>query len=703
MLLIANNHRRTLILLWVSAGIFLCLTWWYVFALVSDGRSKEFANAERDLANLTRVSQEHANRTFRSADQVIRFIQSRYLEIGNRLDLAELTERGVIDAEIFPQVGVIDAQGIYVLSNLPTSGKLNLSDREHFKVHVATDTGQMFVSKPVLGRASNKWSIQLTRRINRPNGEFAGVVVVSVDPGYFTRFYGELKLGQEGVMALYGLDGVARARIVGNREEFGTQAHGSIMLERIAAGQPEGSYTSRSVVDGIERMYHYRKIPQYPLVVTDGLDTQYLLANYQRAKEAFWLQASMVSVLILALATALTRYLMQIRRQLLSRQLAQRQIEDRNEQLSAIFELSPDGFVSFDEQRRVKYISPAFVQMTEPGADRLEGLDENDFSAWLAQRCKPGSQFVGVEALRTSVAKGKTDKRELIELNIQGKRVLQVGLRCSQASSVSQILYLRDVTHETEVDHMKSEFLSTAAHELRTPMASILGFSEILLSDEYDPPTQHEFLTTIYEQSKLMANILNELLDLARIEARRDKDFRYTRVEVQELVAGVVKSYQLPPGRNAPQIEMPPEPLYLMADAGKLRQAVLNVVSNAYKYSPAGGSVLIKAAIKDEDGQAQQVCIEVADPGIGMTPEQLARVCERFYRADSSGKISGTGLGMSIVKEIIELHHGMLTLDSTPGQGSRVRLCLPSYSASQAAFEPSTQTRRVTDSRPAAL
>jgi hypothetical protein len=112
----------------------------------------------------------------------------------------------------FNQVGIIDAKGIYVLANLPTTGKLDLSDREHFKVHVATNTGELFVSKPVLGRASGKWSIQLTRRITRANGEFAGVVVVSIDPGYFTRFYKELNLGSEGLAALYGLDGVARAQ-----------------------------------------------------------------------------------------------------------------------------------------------------------------------------------------------------------------------------------------------------------------------------------------------------------------------------------------------------------------------------------------------------------------------------------------------------------------------------------------------------------
>ncbi|MFZ4623894.1 MAG: sensor histidine kinase, partial [Rhodoferax sp.] len=272
-----------------------------------------------------------------------------------------------------------------------------------------------------------------------------------------------------------------------------------------------------------------------------------------------------------------------------------------------------------------------------------------------------------------------------------------------QSSLVSQILYLRDVTHETEVDQMKSEFLATAAHELRTPMSSILGYAEILLYQDFDAATRHEFLNTIYEQSKLMANILNELLDLARIEARRAKDFHYTQVDLQELLADLIASYPLPSGRVTPVLDLPAQALHLMADVGKLRQALLNVISNAYKYSPNGGVVQVKAWAGSEPGQPSAVCIEVTDDGVGMTPAQLARVCERFYRADASGKILGTGLGMSIVKEILDLHHGTLTLDSTPGQGTRVRLCLPAYATLQDSFNTAAPTGSGPDTHPAVL
>ncbi|MDR3368669.1 ATP-binding protein [Rhodoferax sp.] len=673
----AVNSQHALLAIWIAAIVLMLLTWWQVFHLVSESRVREITSAERDLANITRVSQEHASRTLRSADQVIRFVQSRYLEVGNRLDLKDLTAKGVIDAEIFNQVGIIDPHGILILSNRQTHGRLDLSDREHFRVHIAADTGQLFVSKPVIGRTAGNLSIQLTRRITRANGEFAGVVVVSMDPGYFTRFYGDIQLGSKGLAALYGLDGVARARRVGDKEDFGVSAPSALMFARIAKGEEFGTYTNRSPVDGIERLYYYRKIPQYPLVVTEGLDMQELLNDHRSDRNALLLQATVVTVLILALAAALSRYLLQIRQAIAERQFALTQTQDRTEQLNAIFVLSPDGFVAFDRERRVKYVSPAFLQMMAPGPVQVEGFDETEFSAWLKQRCESETPFAGLAALRSEVTAGTPDAHQLIEINRNGKRMLQVGLRCSESSTVSQILYFRDVTHEAEVDQMKSEFLSTAAHELRTPMASVYGFSEVLLAQEFDAATQREFLTIIYQQSKLMSEILDELLDLARIEARRGKDFRYTRVCLQELAADVVKAFKLPPNRALPELLTPEQPLYVMADAGKLRQAILNVLSNAYKYSPEGGTVRMEVDAKGVADVPATVCIHVTDHGMGMTQKQLERVCERFYRADNSGSIPGTGLGMSIVKEIIELHGGRVTLSSTFGQGTRVSLILP--------------------------
>ncbi len=678
----ARQYRRTLWLIWLMASLLVFLVGWHVMNLTQEDARRQVATTQRDLSNLTRVSQEHANRTFRSADQVVRFVHSRYLELGDQLNLTALTKQGVIDSEIFNQVGIIDAKGIYILADRPTNN-LDLSDREHYRVHRDSSTVGLFVSKPVIGRASGKWSIQLTRRINLPNGDFGGVVVLSVDPRYFTNFYGELSLGNQGLMALYGLDGIGRARRVDNREEFGKSASQSQLFEQIRQGINEGSFIDRSKVDGVERLYYYRKIPNYQLVVVAGVETKEMMANHIRARDALWLQAGMLVLLIVILAGALTRFLGNLRRVVLARAAAQQQAQERTEQLDAIFALSPDGFVSFDQAKRITHVNPAFCQMTELEEKRLEGMNEDEFVRWLSLRCVSGTPCINLKTLHTRVDAGQPDARELIEVHTAPKRMLQVGLRCNARGLISQILYFRDVTVETEVDAMKSEFIATAAHELRTPMTSILGFTEVLLMEEHDTETRREFLSIVLEKSNMMARILDELLDLARIEARRGQDFHYTLVHVQEMVTDLCKSMRLPDGRTPPELTLPPEPLHVMADARKLQQALTNVLTNAYKYSSsesiANKKISIAVSLSADTEGDQLVCIAVTDWGIGMTPEQCAQVFDRFYRADTSGKVLGTGLGMSIVKEIIDLHHGHVSIDSIFGQGTCVTLCVPTH------------------------
>ena len=277
-------------------------------------------------------------------------------------------------------------------------------------------------------------------------------------------------------------------------------------------------------------------------------------------------------------------------------------------------------------------------------------------------------------------AEGGNSGRFLIEIAYPNYHVLEVGLRLSHAEKVSQILYFRDVTHETEVDRMKSEFLSTAAHELRTPMASIYGFAELLLQQEFDEDMRRDLLETIYRQSEVMATIINELLDLARIEARRGKDFVLEDVLLSELASEAAMGYKIPADREPPVIEPPKQLPLVRADRKKLQQVIVNLISNAYKYSPNGGEVSIRFV---DQGliDTGMIGIRVRDQGIGMTPEQSARIFERFYRADTSGKIPGSGLGMSIVQEIVNLHHGRIDVDSSLGQGTSVTVWLPTVTA----------------------
>lgn len=363
-----------------------------------------------------------------------------------------------------------------------------------------------------------------------------------------------------------------------------------------------------------------------------------------------------------------------------------RDLNERTELLKAIFALSPDGFLSFDHAFKVNFVNPSFLRMTGLLEAEVMGLDEAAFSARLSALCVADAQFPGMERLRERDVNDETAAhaaahrhlRHLFELAGPMRRVLEVGLRTSDAESVSQILYLRDVTHETEVERMKSEFLTTAAHELRTPMASILGYSELLRMRDFDSDRRNEMLETITRQSEWMVAIINELLDLARIEDRRGKDFVLESCTLQDVVQQALSVFKRPTGRDSPQVEDLAGPVWIKADRSKLRQVVINLLSNAYKYSAEGSGVEVRLLPSDARGR---VGLQVQDHGIGMTPAQLARVCERFYRADDSGTILGTGLGMSIVKEIVELHGAELQLASEPAQGTTVTVWIPRVQA----------------------
>jgi signal transduction histidine kinase len=150
------------------------------------------------------------------------------------------------------------------------------------------------------------------------------------------------------------------------------------------------------------------------------------------------------------------------------------------------------------------------------------------------------------------------------------------------------------------------------------------------------------------------------------------KDFVFEAVPVQTLIDDVVRGLKLPDGRALPTRELPAQPVYLWADQKKAQMALLNVLSNAYKYSAPDKPVHM--AVQTQPGE---VILCVSDQGIGMRPDQAERVGERFYRADGSGKVPGTGLGMSIVKEIMALHYGRMEISSASGQGTTVRLIFP--------------------------
>jgi len=290
---------------WVFAAVLLALTWTAVVLKARGEREQQFQSVVRSNANLARALEEHTVRTLKSVDQSVLFLKYQYERFGRDVDIGRYVREGMIISTLFNQLGIIDEFGIYTLSNLPDHRPIDLSDREHFYVHRPADSQRLFISQPVLGRASGKWSVQLTRRINKPDGAFGGIVVISIDPFYFTSLYSDVDLGRRGVITLVGDDRVIRARRSGDEVSTGQSLRDAVVFNQFA-GVQQGHYRTVSAVDGIARIHAFRRLEEYPLTVIVGVDEAEALADVEARIKGYTGFASLGSAVILLFAVAAT-------------------------------------------------------------------------------------------------------------------------------------------------------------------------------------------------------------------------------------------------------------------------------------------------------------------------------------------------------------------------------------------------------------
>jgi signal transduction histidine kinase len=344
-----------------------------------------------------------------------------------------------------------------------------------------------------------------------------------------------------------------------------------------------------------------------------------------------------------------------------AREIAAAELNKRTEQLQKVFDVSPSGYVLVSSQHEILLVNTVISTITGLSMPQLLALNEQAF--W---------DYISNQAIEPLTPFENTDELKRLDL-LKPRRVsLLCGVReiyLPNGNLQGKLYFLHDITKEEEANRIKSEFLMSATHELRTPLSMIHGYAELLHGGMIPAEMQPELIGVIYQQTTWLITMINELLDLSRIEERAGADFVIESYELGSLLSDAIAEFELPQGRK-PIVYAPiTSEISLNLDKEKFKKALSNIINNAYTYSPNGGDVLLKIHVNE---QQRFVEIEVADSGLGISNDDLTHVFERFFRVDKSGNVPGVGLGLSIAKEIINLFDGEIRIESELGQGSCV-------------------------------
>jgi PAS domain S-box-containing protein len=390
---------------------------------------------------------------------------------------------------------------------------------------------------------------------------------------------------------------------------------------------------------------------------------------YSVNKREFWLFLGlMLALLVVTLLLLRGNYRQKLARRALKTALKEAQGE--RDQITAILRSMTDPLLVIDPAGRIARMNPSAEALFNVRFEAVAGrearhlIEDEAFSDLLETALRKNGESLSVDFALHHPEYGEIRTFQTRFFAVPSPDEKRAGL----------VALLQDVTRGREMDRMKSEFISTAAHELRTPITVILGFAELLASDRrFSSEEREEFLRTIVTKAEELARLVEELLDLSRLELGGMMALNIAPCVIDDLVSPLVEQYRNIHRGHQFFTQLPSRPIYLAVDQGKIGQVLENLLSNAVKYSPQGGPVTV-AVVCDES----HCRVGVTDQGIGMTPRQAARMFDKFYRADATNTaIGGLGLGMAIARGIVEAHGGQIRVESIVGQGTTVEFSLP--------------------------
>lgn len=648
------------------------------------------------VRNLSFVLAEQTSRYVQLVDVVLQEVQSRAVELG--LSTPDDVERSFGTSAMRdllrnrlrnqPQANayiLLNADGHVLVTTRPNvAARLDFSDRDYFRHFVEHDEEGTFVGGLTISRVMGTPTLYISRRIGGAGHALLGVVVGAIDLGYLTDLYRAIELPSGMSVSLLRREGLILARYPDEEHKAGHRVPFGSALYAPANGAG-ATFRSRESTASGQVIAAMQSLFAWPLVIDVAIPESIALSGWRN-------QATIITgggtAASLGLAAVFGVIGGQFRRKAEQNdrlsEIAQalRASEDRMQDFAR---MAADFYWEADDELHLSWVSESAVVRAMRVPQRL------GMTPWEALGANPNEpHWVHLREDMEGHRPFRDFRDEEIDSDGQSHSVSVTGVPLFDASGrfIGYRGTGRDITadvkaaHELEMakehaeaaNRTKSEFLTNMSHELRTPLNAILGFSE-LIRDKAVDASAVEYAVEINRAGRHLLDMINDLLDLSKIEAGR-YELSDDVVEVGRLVRSCLAMLKPRAIEGGVQIDNGTAALRvsLRADMRALKQIVLNVLANAMKFTPAGGRVSISI-----DRSDASLTLVVSDTGIGIDPSGQSRLCQPFSQADASisRKFGGTGLGLAISQKLLALHGATLTLDSTPGGGTTVRMTFP--------------------------
>jgi signal transduction histidine kinase len=676
----------------------IALIWGAIGYQIDHDRMAVLKTAQVNTRNLARAYAEHVEGTLQLLDQALLRTKNEYETKSHSPDSLRRVMAGErIEAQVVP-MGVTDREGYVIASNLSAVSDARLppaaspaaiyaGDRDYFRAQMNDQSGRVYVGAPIVSRVNGTNAITLSRRLNASDGRFAGVVFASFDLDYLSGFFTDLVIGKNSSFSIVGRDMVIRDMIRGMGRAMdlvGKSVPNPSLVPALAQG-PNGDYEAVSPVDGVDRIYSYRSLPKYQLVVLASAARPDILAAFNDRKYVMLGTAALLSLIFVAVAVLQLRRIARTR----TYEIA---LKHTNEKLARAQRLATIGCFEHNVTTGVAEWSDEMyhilgLEQTDaiPGRDTLIALIHPEDRARFERHRDSELAGIATDPLEYRIVRADGTERivrresEIVfDNDIRGMR--RYGTL--QDITALRLAEQRERNLERKLLHsQKLEALGTLAggiaHDLNNTLTPIMALSKLTARQLADNEELRNNLETIFAASEQARDLVRRVLSFSRREeiAKVIVSPGAVVIDAMSLLrATVPSSIQL-----TTRIDDVPS---IFADPSQIHQVITNLVTNAAQaIEPDSGAITVILERTSEVKPSGEIRLSVVDTGKGMDEETRQRIFEPFFTTKEVGQ--GTGLGLSIIDGIVSNHGGRIEVSSEPGQGTRFDIYFPIVSASE--------------------